>query len=92
MFLQTLKNLFHRPAIRMARANNSRIQRGQRSSVRNEGFVSYISENGCLRARNTDSHDTRVRRARLAKNLALAALGAGGMWIVLESARALTLF
>ena len=90
MPLQMLKNLFRRPAIRMARANNGRIQ--QRSSIRNAGFVSYLSETGGLRARNTDRHDARLRRVRFVKNFALAALGAGGLWVVIESARALTLF
>lgn len=90
MFLQMLKNLFHRPAIRMARVNNVRTQR--RSSIRNEGFVSYLSENGGLRRRNTDSYDARLRRVKLVKNLVIAALGAGGLWVVIESARALTLF
>jgi len=92
MFLQMLKNLFHRPAIRMARANNGRIQQRSRSSVRNEGFVSYLTENGGLRPRNTDSYDTRVRRVKLAKKLVIGALSAGGLWVVIESARALTLF
>ena len=93
MFLQMLKNLFHRPAIRMARVNNGCIQRRQRSSVRNEGFVSYLTETGGVRrARNTDSYDARLRRARLLKRLVVAALGAGGLWVVIESARALTLF
>ena len=92
MFLKMLKNLFHRPAIRMARANNGRLQQRQRSSVRNAGFVSYLSETGGLRPRNTDGYDARLRRMRFVKNLALVALGAGGLWVVIESARALTLF
>jgi len=92
MFLKMLKNLFHRPAVRMARVNNVRTQR--RSSIRNEGFVSYLTETGGLRARNanTDSYDTRLRRVKLVKNLVIGALGAGGLWVVIESARALTLF
>jgi len=90
MLLHMLKNLFHRPAIRMARVNNGSIRRT--SSIRNAGFMSYLTENGCLRARNTDGHDTRLRRMRLAKNFAIVALGAGMVWVVVESARALTLF
>ena len=90
MLLKMLKNLFRRPAIRMARANNGSIR--QRSSIRNAGFVSYISENGCVRRRNTDSYDARLRRMKLAKNLVVGALGAGGLWIAIESVRALTLF
>jgi len=90
MFLQMLKNLFHRPAIRMARANNGRIQ--QRSSIRNEGFVSYLTETGGLRPRNTDSYDARLRRVKLVKKLVIGALSAGGLWVVIESARALPLF
>jgi len=90
MFPRMLKKLFHRPAIRMARANSGSIRRG--SAVRNAGFVSFISENGCVRARNTDSHDARLRRMRFAKNLAIGALGAGGLWVAIESVRALSLF
>jgi len=90
MFLQMLKNLFHRPAIRMARVNNVRTQR--RSSIRNEGFVSYLTETGGLRPRNTDNYDARLRRMKLLKKLAVGALSAGGLWVVIESARALTLF
>lgn len=89
MLLRALKNLFHRPTIRMGRVDNSRIRT---TSIRNAGFVSFISGTGCLRARNTDGHDARLRRRKFAKVFALASAGVGGAWIVIESARALTLF
>ena len=89
MISRILKNLFRRPPIRMGRVDNSRIRT---TTIRNSGFVSFISATGSLRARNTDHHDARLRRRRFFKGLVLAILSAGGAWIVIESARALTLF
>jgi hypothetical protein len=89
MILRILKNLFRRPPIRMGRVDNSRIRT---TTIRNSGFVSFISATGSLRARNTDHSDARLRRRRFFKGLVIATLSAGGAWIVIESARALTLF
>lgn len=89
MILRILKNLFRRPPIRMGRVDNSRIRT---TTIRNSGFVSFIASTGGLPARNTDQYDARLRRRRFFKGLVIATLSAGGAWIVVESARALTLF
>lgn len=89
MLLRLLTNLFRRPTIRMGRVDNSRIRT---TRIRNAGFVSFISAHGTVRRRNTDHHDARLRRLKLAKMIALLSMSAGGAWIVIESARALTLF
>ncbi|MDR0902721.1 MAG: hypothetical protein LBM92_08135 [Opitutaceae bacterium] len=89
MILRILKNLFRRPPIRMGRVDNSRIRT---TAIRNSGFVSFISTTGNLRSGNTDRHDARLRRRRFFRGLVLATLSAGGAWIIIESARALTLF
>lgn len=89
MLLRMLTNLFRRPPVRMGRVDNSRIRT---TRIRNAGFVSFITAHGGLRSRNTDHHDARLRRLKLAKLIALTAMSAGGAWIVIESARALTLF
>jgi hypothetical protein len=84
-----IKNLFRRPPIRMGRVDNARIQR---TSIRNAGFVSFVTENRCFSRRNSDHHEARLRRFRFARMVAYLALGAGGAWVVVESVRALTLF
>ncbi|MDF9828019.1 hypothetical protein M2447_002127 [Ereboglobus sp. PH5-10] len=89
MIFRMLRNLFRRPTIRMGRVDNSRIRR---TAIRNSGFVSFISENGCVTRKSTDHHESRMRRLRFAKVVAYLALGAGGTWVIVESVRALTLF
>ncbi|MDR2674416.1 MAG: hypothetical protein LBC18_06000 [Opitutaceae bacterium] len=73
----------------MGRVDNSRIRT---TTVRNSGFVSFISAASGLGARNTGHYDARLRRRRFFKGLLIAASSAGGAWVVIESARALTLF
>ena len=87
--LRVLKNLFHRPAIRMGRVDNSLIRTTQ---LRNAQFVSFFSQNGGLRPANTDRYDARLRRRKLLKTFLALSFAAGGAWVVIESARALTLF
>lgn len=87
--LRVLKNLLHRPAIRMGRVDNSRMQT---TRIRNAQFVSFISESGTLRPRNTDRYDARLRRQKFIKLAFIAALTGGAAWIVIESAQALSIF
>jgi len=54
-------------------------------------FVSYLEDSG-FRTHNVDHHERSLRRRRLAKILFLWATAFGVAWIVLESARAVTLF
>jgi hypothetical protein len=87
--LRVLKNLFHRPAIRMGRVDNSRINP---TRLRNAQFVSFMSESGTLSPYHTDRYDARLKRRKLMKGLLGATVTAGAAWIVIESARALTIF
>ena len=87
--LSALKNLLHRPAIRMGRVDNSRIHT---TRLRNAQFVSFISESGSLHPCSTDRYDIRLRRQKLVKTMIALTLTAGGAWVVVESARALSRF
>ncbi|MDX2185742.1 MAG: hypothetical protein SFV32_02320 [Opitutaceae bacterium] len=84
-----IKRLLHRPAIRLGRVDNSRIQT---TAVRNAQFVSFLSSNGSFARHCPDRHDTRLRRRRTLKTLAVASVCAGLAWVAIESAQALTLF
>jgi hypothetical protein len=87
--LRLLKNLFRRPPIRMGRVDNARIHRTQ---IRNAQFVSFVDASGCFEARRPDRFDRKLRRQKLMK-AALTALGVSGLgWVVLESARAISMF
>jgi hypothetical protein len=86
---RVLKNLFHRPAIRMGRVDNSRIHT---TRLRNAQFVSFISESGSLTPFSTDRYDARLRRRKLLKAFLATSVAAGAAWVVIESAHALTMF
>ena len=87
--LRVFTNWFHRPAIRMGRVNNSRIQT---TRLRNAQFVSFISETHSFGHRSTDRYEQHLRRRKQLKALLWIALVSGGAWIAIESAHALTLF
>ncbi len=87
--LNVLLNLFRRSPIRMGRVDNSRIQR---TRIRNAQFVSFMSEGRCLSGRDSDRYDARLRRQKLVRSLATAAAAAGLAWIVVESAKAISMF
>ena len=73
----------------MGSVDNSRLHT---TPIRNAGFVSFFSGSGCISARNSDYHDTRLRRQKRRRVLALIGITAFCTWIVVESARAITLF
>ena len=54
-------------------------------------FVSYLEDSG-FSTHNVDHHERSLRRRRFAKALFLWGTAFGVAWIVLESARAVTLF
>ena len=87
--LRVFKNWFHRPAVRFGSVDNSRIAT---TPVRNSLFISFIASQGCQRTRHVDGHESRMRRRKLAKGALYLGLGAMSTWIVIESARALTMF
>ncbi len=83
--LHAWRNLFRRPAIR------SGLARDGRGPFRNPQFVSFLAQNNRKRL-DTDFQDA-VLRGRKFVRQALVLLFAGGLaWVVIESARALTVF
>lgn len=54
-------------------------------------FACYLEETG-FRIHNVDHHERSLRRRRVVKSLFLWATAFGAAWVVLESARALTIF
>ncbi len=87
--IRVFKNLFHRPAIKMGRVDNSRIHT---TRLRNAQFVSFISESGSLQPFSTDRYDARLRRRKMIKAVLATSVAAGAAWVLLESAHALTMF
>lgn len=88
--LRVIKSWFHRPAIRMGRVDNSRIHT---TRLRNAQFVSFFAESGSLSSfGSTDRYESRLRRRKRLKMALILSVIAGGAWIVIESAHALTMF
>jgi hypothetical protein len=87
--LYPLKNLFHRPAIRMGRVDNSIIQT---TRLRNAQFVSFMSQSDSLASPAFDRYDTKLRRRKRLKLALIFAMVAGLAWVILESAHAISMF
>lgn len=78
--------------------NQLPIAFGQRSDrrlrttrLKHAQFASFLEESG-FRQHDVDHHERALRWRRALKRLFLAATAFGAAWVVLESARALTLF
>jgi hypothetical protein len=80
-----LLRLFRRPAIRFGLARDSR------GRFRDPRFVSFLSQNN-RKMLNTDFQDAVLRGRKLAKQALLLLVAAGAAWVVLESAKALSIF
>lgn len=80
-----LLNLCHRPAIRNG------MPRDPRGRFRDPRFVSFLADSN-RRMLDTDLHDAVLRGRRIVRNLLMLALAGGGAWIVVESAKALSVF
>lgn len=87
--LYALKSLFHRPAIRMGRVDNSLFQT---TRLRNAQFVSFMSQSESLAPFCSDRYESKLRRRKFVKTALLASLIAGAAWIIIESASAITMF
>jgi len=72
----------------MGSVDNSRIST---TRIRNAQFVSFFSENGCVSGVRPDYHDTRLRRRKALRAVVVLGAAALGTWVVIESARALTM-
>lgn len=87
--LYVLKSLFYRPPIRMGRVDNTLIRT---TRLRNAQFVSFMSQSDVFSACSTDRYDAKLRRRKFMKaGLLLATVGAVA-WVILESARAISMF
>lgn len=62
-----------------------------RGRFQNPQFVSFMAQNNRKRI-NSDLHDAVLRGSRLLKNVLRFALAGGCTWIVIESAKALSIF
>jgi hypothetical protein len=83
--LRFLKNLCHRPALRFG------LARDRRGRLRDPRFVSFVAQSN-RKMLDTDFHDAVLRGRKLVKRLLVVGTALGGAWIVLESARALSVF
>jgi hypothetical protein len=83
--LRVALNLLHRPALRFGLAQDSR------SKLRDPRFVSYLSQSN-RKMLDTDFHDAVLRGRKFMRGLLRVAIAAGCAWIVVESAKALSVF
>ena len=84
--LRALQNLFHRPAVRFG------LARDGRSRLRDPRFVSFMAQSNQYRSVNSELQDAVMRGRRLAKQALIVVLVAGAAWVVIESAKALSVF
>jgi hypothetical protein len=80
-----LRNLCHRPAVRFG------LERDPRGRFRDPRFASFIAESN-RKPLDTDFHDAVLRGRKLVRFVFLTALAGGGAWVVIESAKALSMF
>ena len=80
-----LRNLFHRPAIRFGMTGDAR------GRFRDPRFVSFISETN-RKTLNTDFQDAVLKGRRILRYALVAGAVCAAVWVVLESAHALSMF
>lgn len=83
--LRALLNLAHRPAVRFG------LRRDSRGRFRDPRFVSFMAQSN-RKALDTDLHDAVLRGRKLMRTGLKFALAGGAAWVLLESARALSVF
>lgn len=83
--LRYLLNLCHRPAIRFG------LRSDTRGRFRDPRFASFMLASN-RRPLDSDFHDAVLKGRKLVKNLFRLGLAGGCAWIVLESAKALSVF
>ena len=83
--LRFLLNLCHRPTLRFG------LRRDRRGRFRDPRFVSFLAETN-RKSLDTDLHDAVLKGRKLMKNVLRFGLAVGGAWVVLESAKALSVF
>jgi hypothetical protein len=83
--LRVLLNLCHRPAIRMG------LRRDGGGRFRDPQFASFMLDTN-RKAIDTDRHDAVLKGRKLMKTMLRVGMALGSAWVVLESAKALTVF
>ena len=83
--LRALLNVCHRPAVRFG------LRRDPRGRFRDPRFVSFMAESN-RKMLDTDLHDAVLRGRKIVRNLFSLLAAGGAAWVVLESARALSVF
>ena len=83
--LRFLLNLCRRPAIRFGLAKDPRSIR------RNPSFASFLAQSN-RGGHEMDRHDAMLRGRKIIRQVIILLLTGGGAWVVVESARALTMF
>jgi hypothetical protein len=83
--LRALLHFCRRPALRFG------LRQDNRGRFRDPRFASFIGQNNRTKL-DTDFQDTVLRGRKLVKNILGLALFGGGAWIVVESAKALSVF
>lgn len=83
--LRFLLNLCHRPTIRFG------LRRDQRGRFRDPRFASFMAQDN-RRSLDTDLHDAVLKGRKVMKNILRLGVGLGAAWVVLESAKALSVF
>ena len=83
--LRLLLNFCRRPSIRFG------LRRDPRGRFREPRFASFMAQSN-RKPLDTDMHDAVLKGRKAMKSLFLAGLALGGAWIVIESAKALSVF
>lgn len=83
--LRALFNFFRRSPLRFG------LRRDQRGRFRDPRFVSFMAQTNRTKL-DTDLQDAVLQGRKVMKNIFRLAFALGGAWVVLESARALTIF
>jgi hypothetical protein len=83
--LRVLLNVCRRPAVRFG------LRRDPRGRFRDPQFVSFMAQSN-NKPLNTDLHDAVLRGRKVMRNVFRFALAGGAAWVVLESAKALSVF
>lgn len=83
--LRLLLNLCRRPTVRFG------VRRDPRGRFRDPRFVSFMAQTN-RKALDTDFHDAVLQGRKVMRGLFKLALAGGCTWVVLESAKALSIF
>jgi hypothetical protein len=83
--LRFVLNLLRRPHLRFG------LRRDRGGRFRDPRFVSFLNQTN-RRSIDTDRQDSLLRGSKLIKNILRLAVAVSGAWVVLESAKALSIF